>query len=686
MGKANKDIQSEIVSKRIGFVNPETGLVESRNQYLSGNVRDKLSIVQQANFGDEYDTNIEELSKVIPADIPINLIKMTLGSTWIPDRIYNDFFKETFDVNANIRKTSIDKFVSNLSGKGNAKDIQMGIFSTESNSKADQFMKEANGTAKILRQHQKEGVIHGLEGATLLAHEVGTGKTLTLITTAMEMRRLGLAKKPTIVVQRSTYNQFVKEIKNQYPNAKVLAPSAKDLTAKQRQQLFAKIAYNDWDIVVLYHSYLDSIPDDPGRVAQYIDERIQEKMDLLEEMEHAKEDGAANAGKMIGALKKEIQKLERERDNTLNPATEEEKDETGSKSKSKRSVKDIEKVRANTEARLERSLDRRTDHTMTFEQLGIDALLVDEAHAYKKLGFVTSLQRVKGIDTAESKRAQSTKLKSSYILENHNGKNVVFSTGTPISNTMAEMWTFLRYLLPKTEMSRLQISNFDAFVNNFGSIEESAEFGSNGKFRVTNRFSSYSNVPELIAAWRQVAHTVLTEEVASLREGVGTPRVEGGSPTDVMLDQTASLKSVMKAIKNKLEWFDNLSGKEKKEVSYIPLVMFGLAKRAAIDVRLVDPNLPDDANSKTNIAVRDILQDLKDTASYNGTIAVFCDSYQSSDKTFNVFRDIKRKLIDNGIPAEQIAIINDFENDEAKEKLFASVNKGNVRVAMGILH
>lgn len=829
LDKTNEEVQSEIVNNRIGFVNPETGLVESRNQYLSGNVRDKLSIAQQANQENEYDTNIEELSKVIPTDIPINLIKMTLGSTWIPERVYNDFFKETFDVNANIRKTSTDKFVSNLSGKGNAKDIQMGmpeaggsvlalnamnnttttismqvwddgkrktvtdplktaqagakqtelaetfeawikqkkeyteeleniynntfnaivnskvdvdsfdrfpgvggkvvrvqsnlttkdnveikqfrvakenteadngsvldlakkldisydkktgLFSTDSSLKAAQFEKEANGTAKILRQHQKEGVIRGLEGATLLAHEVGTGKTLTLITTAMEMRRLGLAKKPAIVVQRSTYKQFVKEIKNQYPNAKVLAPSSKDLSAKQRQQLFAKIAYNDWDIVVLYHSYLDSIPDDPGRVAQYIDERIAEKMDLLEEMERAKDDGATNAGRMIGSLKKEIQKLERERDNTLNPETEEEGD-TESKSKRKRSVKDIEKVRANAEARLERSLDRRTDNTMTFEQLGIDALLVDEAHAYKKLGFVTSLQRVKGIDTAESKRAQSTRLKSSYILENHNGKNVVFATGTPISNTMAEMWTFLRYLLPRTEMSRLQMNNFDAFVNNFGSIEESAEFGSNGKFRVTNRFSSYSNVPELIAAWRQVAHTVLTEEVSTLKEGVGTPRVEGGKPTDVMLEQTAPLKSVMKAIKNKLEWFDKLSGKEKKEFSYIPLVMFGLAKRAAIDVRLVDPNLPDDVNSKTNIAVRDILQDLRDTASYKGSIAVFCDSYQSSDKTFNVFKDIKQKLIDNGIPAEQIAIINDYEKDEAKEKLFAAVNNGDIRVVMG---
>ena len=828
LDKTNEEVQSEIVSKRMGFVNPETGLVEARNQYLSGNVRDKLSIAQQANQENEYDSNIEELSKVIPADIPINLIKLTLGSTWVPTNVYEDFFKETFDVGAQFTKTSTDKYIGKFSRKDNAKDIQMGmpeasgstlalnsmnnatttismqvwedgkrktvtdplktaqaaakqseiaetfeawvkqnkkyheeleniynntfnavvnstvdvdsfdrfpgvggkvvslgskelengkelhqyrvakenteadnelvakeakslgldynaetgVYSTTNRGNADTFAKKLNGTAKILRQHQKEGVIRGLESATLLAHEVGTGKTLTLITTAMEMRRLGLAKKPTIVVQRSTYKQFVKEIKNQYPNAKVLAPSAKDLTAKQREQLFAKIAYNDWDIVVLYHSYLDSIPDNPQRVAQYIDEKIQEKMDLLAEMERAKEDGAANAGRMMGALKKEIERLERDRDNTLNPEIEEASD-TPTKSKRKRSVKDIEKVRSNAEAKAEKSLDRRTDNTMTFEQLGIDALLIDEAHAYKKLGFVTSLQRVKGIDTAESKRAQSTRLKSSYILENHNGKNIVLATGTPISNTMAEMWTFMRYLYPRTEMGRLQMNNFDAFVNNFGSIEESAEFGSNGKFRITNRFSSYSNVPELIAAWRQVAHTVLTEEVSTLKEGVGTPRVEGGKPADIMLEQTPPLKSVMKAIKNKLEEFDRMSGAEKKENSYIPLVMFGLAKRAAIDVRLVDPNLPDHPDSKLNRTVAEVVQDLKDTQNYKGTIAIFCDSYQSSDKTFNVFRELKQKLVDSGIPAEQVAIINDFDKDEAKEGLFTSVNNGDVRVVLG---
>ena len=239
----------------------------------------------------------------------------------------------------------------------------------------------------------------------------------------MEMRRLGIAHKPCIVVQRSTYEQFVNEIKSLYPAARVLVPSAKDLTASQRQQLFAKIAYNDWDIVVLYHGYLDAIPDDPIRVNQYIDGLIEEKVEQLKEVEASNPD---NAKRLAYGIKKEIEGLEKK------------------KVGSEKSIKEEEKVKSNARAQAQRLLDRRTDETMTFEQLGIDALLVDEAHAYKKLGFTTDLQNIKGIDPAASQRAQSLRLKSTYILENNSGKNVVLATGTPISNTMAEMWTCCR--------------------------------------------------------------------------------------------------------------------------------------------------------------------------------------------------------------------------------------------------
>ena len=737
IGKSEAETKHEILSQRLGFENPSTGMIEERNHYLSGNVRQKLAIAEQANDEGVFNANVEELLKVIPNEIPIHLIKVSLGSTWVPVEAYNEFFKQTFDVTASIQKTSSDKFTAKLSNKGNAKDYEHGLAEAgvpgstialnamnnspttvyrseyvdgkrmsvkdaqataqastkqeELNEKFDSWAKSSDNSfsdkmervyndtfntntdkkidvssfqsfpgassTKIPREHQKEGAVRSLQTPTLLAHEVGTGKTITLISAAMEMRRLGIAKKPCIVVQRSTFDQFVNEIKGLYPLAKVLVPSEKDLTAKERQSLFAKIAYNDWDIVVLYHSYLDKIPDDMDRVNQYIDDMIQEKMDLLNEVTNSEGD---NSKRMAGSIKKEIENLTK-----------------------KKSVKQEEKTKANASARAEKLMDRKLDNTMTFEQLGIDALLVDEAHAYKKLGFSTSLSGVKGIDVAASQRAQSMKLKTSYILDNNNNKNVVFATGTPISNTMAEMWTWMRYLLPKSELQRLQINNFDSFVNNFGTIAESAEFSTSGKFKITNRFASFSNVPELVSIWNRIAHTVLTESVATLKEGVGTPIVESGKPIDVFLKQTPALKSVMKGIKNTITEFENMSGRQKKENSHIPLVMFGLAKRAAIDVRLVDSSLPDDPGSKLNQTVREIVKDLKQTADYKGTIAVFCDSYQSKDKLFNVFSDIKQKLIDSGVPVEQIADISDYDNDKKRGELFEAINEGDIRVVMG---
>ena len=740
--KSQDDVQDAVLVQELAYINPVTGLVEERSEYLSGNVREKLLQAEQANESGLFNANIRALSKIIPLDVPLPQIKISLGSTWVPTELYERFFHEKFNVEAKITKTAANKYIARIRNKGNTVDASMGvngapgtrlaldrmnktqtyisksvwdnltnktkkvkdpeamaqaaIKQTELDEAFEQWCKQQDETTtdklteiynkafnstverqidvstfdyfpnaahtKKPREHQKIGVMRGLQGATLLAHEVGTGKTITLISSAMEMRRLGIAHKPCIVVQRSTYEQFVNEIKSLYPAARVLVPSAKDLTASQRQQLFAKIAYNDWDIVVLYHGYLDAIPDDPIRVNQYIDGLIEEKVEQLKEVE---ENNPDNAKRLAYGIKKEIEGLEKK------------------KVGGEKSVKDEEKAKSNARAQAQRLLDRRTDETMTFEQLGIDALLVDEAHAYKKLGFTTDLQNIKGIDPTASQRAQSLRLKSTYILENNSGKNVVLATGTPISNTMAEMWTFMRYLLPQNVLREYNIDTFDAFASNFGSIEESAEFSTNGKFKVAQRFASYSNMPELLAIWKQIAHVVLTEDVPSLREGVGTPRLEGGKPTDVMLDQTPALRKVMRSIRDTLERFDAMPAKQKRENSHIPLVMFGLAKRAAIDVRLINPDLPDEPGSKVNNAVREILADLKSTDHYKGTTAIFCDSYQSRDRRFNVFEDMKRKFIAAGIPAEQIAIIHDFHTDEQKARLFRRVNNGEVRIVMG---
>lgn len=740
--KSQEDVQDAMLTQELAYINPVTGLIEERSEYLSGNVRDKLLQAEQANESGLFNANIRALSKIIPLDVPLPQIKISLGSTWVPTELYERFFHEKFTVEAKITKTAANKYIARIRNKGNTVDASMGvngapgtrlaldrmnktqtyisksvwdnltnktkkvkdpeamaqaaIKQTELDEAFEQWCKQQDEAttdklteiyntafnsiverqidvstldyfpnaahSKKPREHQKIGVMRGLQGPTLLAHEVGTGKTITLISTAMEMRRLGIAHKPCIVVQRSTYEQFVNEIKSLYPAARVLVPSAKDLTASQRQQLFAKIAYNDWDIVVLYHGYLDAIPDDPIRVNQYIDGLIEEKVEQLKEVEASNPD---NAKRLAYGIKKEIEGLEKK------------------KVGGEKSVKEEEKVKSNARAQAQRLLDRRTDETMTFEQLGIDALLVDEAHAYKKLGFTTDLQNIKGIDPAASQRAQSLRLKSTYILENNSGKNVVLATGTPISNTMAEMWTFMRYLLPQNVLQEYNIDTFDAFASNFGNIEESAEFGTNGKFKVAQRFASYSNMPELLAIWQQIAHVVLTEDVPSLREGIGTPRLDGGKPTDIMLDQTPALRKVMRSVREILERFDTMPAKQKRENSHIPLVMFGLAKRAAIDVRLINPDLPDDVGSKVNIAGREILNDLESTDHYKGTVAIFCDSYQSRDRRFNVFDDMKRKFIAAGIPAEQIAIIHDFHTDEQKARLFRRVNNGEVRIVMG---
>jgi len=813
LGMDEQEFTDEALKTEKVFINPVTGLIETKNDYLSGNVVEKLKQAEQANETGKFSKNIDGLKPLIPNPIPIQTAEFTLGSSWIPGKVYEKWFNESFGVTSRIRKTETGRFTGSFSNQNCQLDASKGLLevsasklaldamnnketvitkrefnpttrrwnnvkdpvatmqaSVKQTELAEEFTKwvktvdteftvELEGIynetfnaivdknysideiynngfeivkgtdyvtqakenikedaseqdilnkaltlaiqdsgskipeenkvkfdfiynqivlpgstlSKILRPHQLQGVIRSLESPTMLAHEVGTGKTMTLIATAMEMRRLGLAKKPVIVVQRSTYRQFVNEIKSLYPGAKILVPSSKDLTQEKREQLLSKIAYNDWDIVVLYHSYLDSIPDDPSRVAAYIQERIEEKLEALDELRDSDD---PNAKYYIKSLEKEIEDLETQRNTALTESSE-------IADKKEKSVKQREKSKKSAETGIKRLIDRKTDNVLMFEQTGIDALLIDEAHAYKKLGFVTNLKSVKGVDVAASKRAQSLKLKTQYILDNNNGKNVVLATGTPISNTMAEMWTWLRYLLPKEELERVQMKNFDAFANNFGAIEESAEFSTSGQFKTTNRFKSYNNVPELRAIWKQIAHVILTEEIGSLKAGVGTPNLAGGKPTDIYLEQTPILKGVMRSIKAQIEAFEKMKGKEKRANRHIPLVMFGLAKKAAIDVRLVDPELKDDPGSKLNETVRVTLEKLNATKEYKGTVAIFCDAYQSRDKSFNVFEDIRKKLIASGVPASEIAIIHDYKTDDRRNTLFNHVNSGQVRVVMG---
>lgn len=548
----------------------------------------------------------------------------------------------------------------------------------------DEFLPEifdgANQTLPLYG-HQKRGVMRGVTAPTMLAHEVGTGKSFTLITTAMEMRRLGTAKKPMIVVQNATVAQMTADAKLLYPNAKVLSLSEQDRDAEGRRAFYAKIKYNDWDIVIVPQSTFERIPDSPERELQFIQEKIDEKKHVIEAAQAAGADE-----RDMKRLRKELEKIEEEYGDIY-------LDNDPANNQSKKKKKDAKREAASldkAQTRAKEQLDRATDDVQYFDDLGIDALLVDEAHEYKHLGFQTSIGRgIKGIDPSYSKKCAGLYIKTRSVFEKAGWKNVVFATGTPISNTAAEIWTFMKYLMPADVMKANDIYYFDDFVHNFGNISQMLEFATSGKFKENTRFAAYVNKPELIRIWSQVADTVLTKEVGKVQEKI--PEMEGGKDQDVFLPQSPSLIRIMAAVRAELERFENMTGQQKKENSSIPLTMYGIAKRAAIDPRLVDADAPDEPMSKTNAAVKEIVKDLKETESYKGTVAVFCDNQNRLGTNaagkkvveFNIYDDMKAKLIKAGVPEKQIAIIKSGMSITAKQKIFDAVNSGEIRVVLG---
>lgn len=762
LGKPTDEVEREIIGTRLGFRDPQTGNIQVRYEYLSGNVREKLAYAMEHNENGSLDANIEELRKVIPIDIPAHLIEFNIGSTWIPKELYLQYAKEKYDLD-NLKLNHVGSaWVSNDVWGRNEKNRSEGVYSDmlgiqiyghelmlaamnnvpvvvsrvekhsdgTSETRTDkvasaacsdkisqikddfvdwargkmqqdseladriqkiyndrfnaivpmlkvdkEFLSEhllgQNSAKYTLYPHQQQAVARGLTQALMLAHEVGTGKTISLISTAMEMRRLGTAKKPMIVVQNATTQQFVADAKDLYPNAKILTVSDRDRTAEGRQEFYAKIKYNDWDLIIVPQSVFDMIPDSEARMRDFINEKIEEKMHAIEA---AKEAGLDN--NVTKRMERELGMLQEDLE-TNNMSGK----RSGKKAKEKDAKKEAEQ-RANTEARAQAMLDRKTDDIENFDEMGIDALLIDEAHNYKHLGFATMMTRgVKGVDPSYSKRAAALYLKCQSIYERNGHKNVIFATGTPISNTAAEIWTFMKYLMPKQTLQENEIYYFDDFVHNFGKINEQLEFATNGKFKANNRFAQYGNVPELMRLWLSVADCTLTREVGQVNDKV--PELEGGKAQDIFLPQSPSLIDIMSAVRAQLEEYENMSGKEKRENSYIPLTMYGIAKRAAIDPRLVDANAVDEPLSKTNRAVEEILRSLNDSKKYKGTVAIFCDSYQNKQSGFNLFNDIKEKLTKQGVPANQIAIIRSEMSDSAKQKIFDSVREGDIRVIMG---
>lgn len=525
-----------------------------------------------------------------------------------------------------------------------------------------------------LRPHQAKAVVRATTQPLMLAHEVGTGKTYTLISTAMEMRRLGTARKPMIVVQNATVGQFVASAKALYPNAKILTLEDADRNADGRRNFYAKIRYNDWDMIVVPQSVFERIPDSEERQMRFIEDKVEEKMMVLEKMREAADN---DRDPVLRQAERELDQLNDELNN-LKLALQERK----SGGKSKKDEKREAKSKQNAAVKAQEMLDRETDDVANFDDMGVDALLIDEAHEYKHLGFATAMQRgVKGVDPSYSKKSQGVYLKTQAVLENKNGKNVVFATGTPISNTAAEIWTFMRYLMPADTMREYGIYYFDDFVRNFGNIQQMLEFSTSGKYKEDNRFAGYVNLPELVRIWSGIADTVLTREAGGVSDKI--PQMDGGQAQDIYLPQTKALRGVMKYVKEQLNAYENMSGKEKKENSHIPLVMYGIAKAAAVDARLVLEDAVDEPNSKTNEAVRQTLRSLEDTKDYNGTVAIFADNYQNKSTGFNLYEDIRKKLIESGVPKDEIVVMKSGMKVKKKLEIFDKVNRGEVRVIMG---
>ena len=778
LGMEPDAVRQEVLSSRLGFEDPTTGGLEIRYKYLSGNVREKLAIAEAYNDSEEnkgrYDSNIEELRKAVPMDIPAHLIDFSLGSSWIPMELYSQYMEEVYDLSnvkiahlegawvldpqyryhneknraagvyseqfketiyghqlvaaaLNNRPIKVARQVSHGYGSSKTTETVVDKDATQACAvRVDEIKDEFKQWAKKKMQedeelsqriekiynekfnavvpmqiddeflpdifeganmnislygHQKRGVMRGITSPTMLAHEVGTGKSFTLISTAMEMRRLGTAKKPMIVVQNATVAQMTADAKLLYPNAKILSLSEKDRSAEGRRSFYAKIKYNDWDIIIVPQSTFERIPDSPARELQFIQEKIDEKKHVIEMAEESGMDSQE-----LKRMQRELESLEQEYGDKFLDSGEE---AVTPKSK-KKDAKKEEAALENAATKAKEMLDRQVDDVQYFDDLGVDALLIDEAHEYKHLGFQTSIGRgIKGIDPSYSKKCAGLYNKTRSVFEKAGWRNVVFATGTPISNTAAEIWTFMKYLMPADVMRQNDIYYFDDFVHNFGAISQMLEFTTSGKFKENTRFAAYLNKPELIRIWSQVADTVLTKEVGKVQEKI--PELENGKDQDVFLPQSPSLISIMAAVRAELERFENMSGKEKKENSSIPLTMYGIAKRAAIDPRLVNPDAPDEPLSKTNAAVKEIVKDLKATESYKGTVAVFCDNQNRLGNNaagkkvveFNIYDDMREKLIAQGVPAEQIAIIKSGMSITAKQKIFDAVNAGGIRVVLG---
>ncbi|KIO69303.1 hypothetical protein B4065_1476 [Caldibacillus thermoamylovorans] len=738
LNREQKDILRDL--KGVIYRNPESGHYETADEYLSGNIRQKLylanekkvqlekSILELDEFDEklkehkleiqELEGNIQALEKAMPKDLTASEITVKLGATWIPPKDIENFMYELFQTpnyykfsmgvsyspytaTWNIKEKSVDREnilanttygTSRINGYRileetlNLKDVRVTDKITDEYgnekyvlnkketmlaqqkqdlikqefvdwiwkdpSRRDRLVKIYNekfnsirpreydgshlsfpGMSPFieLREHQRNAVAHVLYGGnTLLAHVVGAGKTYEMIAAAMESKRLGLNQKSLFVVPNHLTEQWGSEFLELYPAANILVATKKDFEPKNRKKFCSRIATGDYDAVIIGHSQFEKIPLSNEWQKKLLNEQIEDITDGIEQ-------------------------LKKENGDTF-------------------SIKQLERTKKSLKTKLTRLNDQsRKDDVVTFEQLGVDRLFVDEAHYYKNLFLYTKMRNVAGIGQTEAKKSTDMFMKCRYIDQLTGNRGIVFATGTPISNSMTELYTMQRYLQYNT-LKEFGFENFDSWASTFGETETAIELAPEGTgYRSKTRFSKFYNLPELMNLFKEVAD-IKTADMLKLPVPEAKISTVVVKPTEHQKEMVANLSERAESVRDKRV--------SPSEDNMLKITNDG--RKLALDQRLINDMLPDDENSKVSVCANNVYDIWNKTKDLHSAQLIFCDlSTPKGDGTFNVYDDIKEKLKSRDIPEDEIAFIHDAKNEAQKDELFAKVRKGDIRILIG---
>ena len=695
---------------------PEAGW-QMADEYLSGDVRAKLRMAQfAAETNPEFTVNVDALTKAQPRELEASEIDIRLGATWLDPDIIQKFMTETFQIPYYLRhavKVRYSPYTAEWRVEGKTATGRGDIISSETygTSRANAYkileetlnlkdvriydtIEDAEGKPKrvlnkretmlaqqkqqvikdafanwvwqdpqrrialvkqynelfnstrpreydgshikfvgmnpeiTLREHQRNAIAHVLYGGnTLLAHEVGAGKTYEMAASAMEAKRLGLCQKSLFVVPNHLTEQWASDFLNLYPNAKLLVARRKDFETANRKKFCARIATGDYDAVIIGHSQFERIPLSFERQERIIQEQIYETLAAINELK-------VHAGENF-------------------------------------SIKQMEKTRKTLETKLEKlRSDERKDDVITFEQLGVDRLFVDESHFYKNLFLTTKMRNVAGLSTSEAQKSSDMFGKCRYLDEITGGRGVVFATGTPVSNSMTELYTVMRYLQYST-LQQKKLTHFDCWASTFGETTTAIELAPEGTgYRARTRFAKFFNLPELMSMFKEVAD-IKTSDQLHLPVPVAKFETVVAKPSEIQKEMVQELSK---------RAADIHSGIVDASVDNM-LCVTNDGRKIGLDVRLMNPMLPDDPNSKLNVCVQNVLKIWEEGKDQKLTQLLFCDlSTPKNDGNFNVYDDIRKKLVAAGVPENEIEFIHNADTEAKKAALFSKVRSGDVRV------